>query len=60
MFIFIVIGSGPIGLLITPLIIIHGVGIIGIDLTTITDGIVLIDRRIILHGIQTIIITLHL
>jgi hypothetical protein len=47
MFIFIVIGSGLIGLGTILLTIIHGVGIIGIDLIIFMDGTVLIDPGII-------------
>ena len=51
MFIFIAIGSGPIGLGTTLSTIIHGAGITGIDLITTTDGIVLTGLGITLHGV---------
>ena len=60
MFIFIVIGSGPIGLGTTLLTIIHGAGITGTDLITTMDGIVPTDLGITLHGVQTIIIIMLL
>ena len=60
MFIFTAIGSGPIGLGTTLSIIIRGDGITGIDLITTMDGTVLIDRGIMLHGVQTIIIIMLL
>ena len=60
MFIFIVIGSGQIGLGTILLTIIHGVGIIGIDLIISMDGTVLTGLGIIYGILITIIIMLFL
>ena len=60
MFIFIAIGSGQIGLGTTLLTIIHGVGIIGIDLIISMDGTVLTGLGIMSYGVQTIIIIILL
>jgi hypothetical protein len=59
MFIFTAIGSGQIGLGTILSTIIHGAGIIGIDLITFMDGTVLIDLGII-YGILITTITLFL